>query len=116
MSASPEALRNGIEILFVETATPITLDEKYIGHTTAQTNATDNSEEQSPYIPIQAGVSLPKVSRDRDGILNGDGDTLDCSWSPCEASSFNVRVGPEYSKKKCKAPSPPSLMDIVGVE
>lgn len=78
-----------------------------------------------PYVPIPAGQTLRQIplnrekpdeetTGDRDETLPGDRDS--CYWSPCEASSFNLRVGPDYVRTKCKGPSPPSLMDVVGVE
>ena len=38
------------------------------------------------------------------------------TWSSCDPNSFNLRVGPDYSKNKRKEPSSASLMEIVGVE
>ncbi len=38
------------------------------------------------------------------------------SWSKCPADSYSLRVGPNYSSNKQKAPSPPALLEIVGVD
>ncbi len=38
------------------------------------------------------------------------------SWSPANASSFQVRIGPDYNKNKAKAPSGPSLYELVAVD
>ena len=37
-------------------------------------------------------------------------------WSKCEADSFSLRVGPDYSKNKLKSPSAKALYDAVGIE
>ena len=37
-------------------------------------------------------------------------------WSQCPANSFSLRVGPKYNSTKAKAPSPPALMELVGMD
>lgn len=37
-------------------------------------------------------------------------------WSQCPSESFSLRVGPKYSSNKKKAPSSPSLMNLVAVD
>ena len=60
-----------------------------------------------------AGESFPFFAFETDGDhTNGAPDT----WSKCNPSTFNTRVGPDYSKNKRKEPSAGSLMEIVGVE
>ena len=63
---------------------------------------------------FNAGDSFPFAS------LNvGESPGPQCppnTWSFCNSSSFNLRVGPNYASNKKKAPSPPSLLEIVGVE
>jgi hypothetical protein len=38
------------------------------------------------------------------------------TWSSCDASSFQLRCGPNYKKNQKKAPSPPAFYELVGVE
>lgn len=38
------------------------------------------------------------------------------TWSTCDPTSFNLRVGPDYARNKLKEPSSGSLLEIVGVE
>ena len=56
--------------------------------------------------PLIAGSTLPRSQPEQ----------TYCSWSDCNASRFSLRVGPDYSRNKMKAPSPAAMMDVVGVE
>ena len=56
--------------------------------------------------PLIAGSTLPRSQPEQ----------TYCSWSDCNASRFSLRVGPDYSRNKQKAPSPAAMMDVVGVE
>ena len=38
------------------------------------------------------------------------------SWSETDATSFQVRVGPDYNKNKLKAASLPALFELVSVD
>lgn len=44
------------------------------------------------------------------------GEMGENSWSQCGAESFQMRIGPKYDRNKKKGPSPPALMEIVGIE
>ena len=61
-----------------------------------------------------AGATFPASTT----ASNGKGEATPGSntWSTCDASSFNLRVGPDYNRNKKKEPSCPSLSEIVGVE
>jgi hypothetical protein len=62
-------------------------------------------------------MSLDKIIAGSTLNLSGGGESVpDNTWSSCESSCFNLRVGPDYSYNKKKAASPPAIMDIVGVE
>jgi hypothetical protein len=37
-------------------------------------------------------------------------------WSNCDPEHFHLRSGQNYSKNQEKAPSPPSLMQLVGAD
>ncbi len=37
-------------------------------------------------------------------------------WSQCDASTFNLRIGPNYKSTGAKAPSPNELYDLVGID
>ena len=56
--------------------------------------------------PLIAGSTLPRSQPEQ----------TYCTWSDCNASRFSLRVGPDYSRNKQKAPSPAAMMDVVGVE
>lgn len=54
-----------------------------------------------------------------ESILKGDNKSEACeanTWSSCCSESFNLRVGPDYSKNGNKAPSSKSLCEVVGVD
>ena len=47
----------------------------------------------------------------------GSGDGISGnSWRSCSASSFDLRIGPNYDRNKQKRPSPEALMELVGME
>lgn len=74
----------------------------------------------------------PSVVTDRDIIppYVGNGSSAGCtfretenresptrhSWSFCDHSTFNLRIGPNYAQSLKKAPSPPAIMQIVAVD
>jgi hypothetical protein len=60
-----------------------------------------------------AGETFPNFDV---GKSSGTEGVTPDTWSKCEPSSFNLRVGPDYSKHKRKEPSLGSLLEIVGVE
>jgi Protein ENHANCED DISEASE RESISTANCE 2, C-terminal len=63
---------------------------------------------------MKAGTTLRRsIVKDTDKEASA---CADCSWDECSASKFNLRAGPDYSRNKKKSPSPPSIMDVVGVE
>ena len=62
-----------------------------------------------------AGETFPNFNFDEGKSSGIDGVTPD-TFSKCDPSSFNLRVGPEYSRHKRKEPSVGSLLEIVGVE
>lgn len=45
-----------------------------------------------------------------------EGSTVGQSWSPSPPGGVELRVGPNYLRNKAKAPSNPSLYDVVGVD
>lgn len=59
---------------------------------------------------MKAGETFPESENSMKG------DKASNSWSKCDPSSFDLRVGPNYAKNKNKKPSLGSLMEIVGVE
>ena len=68
-----------------------------------------------------AGDTFPNFDRESSpnsdvGKSSGVDSVTPDTWSKCEPSSFNLRVGPEYSKSKRKEPSLGSLLEIVAVE
>lgn len=60
-----------------------------------------------------AGETFPNFDEGKSSGI--DGVTAD-TFSKCDPSSFNLRVGPDYSRQKRKEPSVGSLLEIVGVE
>lgn len=58
----------------------------------------------------KAGETFPESENDVEGEKSPN------TFSKCDPSSFDLRVGPNYPKNKCKKPSLGSLMEIVGVE
>jgi hypothetical protein len=58
----------------------------------------------------KAGETFPESENDVKGENSPN------TFSKCDPSSFDLRVGPNYAKNKCKKPSLGSLMEIVGVE
>ncbi len=54
-----------------------------------------------------AGLTMPKA----EGATPNDN-----TWSNSDASTFSLRVGPNYEKNKQKAPSGKALMELVGVD
>jgi hypothetical protein len=61
-----------------------------------------------------AGESFPLFTSEVNST--GSCGALPDTWSKCDPASFNLRVGPDYSKNKRKEPSVGSLLEIVGVE
>lgn len=61
-----------------------------------------------------AGESFPLFTSEAPSA--GSCGALPDTWSRCDPASFNLRVGPDYSKLKKKEPSVGSLLEIVGVE
>jgi hypothetical protein len=61
-----------------------------------------------------AGESFPLFTAEVNSA--GSCGALPDTWSKCDPASFNLRVGPDYSKNKRKEPSVGSLLEIVGVE
>lgn len=59
-----------------------------------------------------AGSSVPELKD------LSEGSRLEAAqmWSQCEASSFNLRIGPNYKSTGAKAPSPNELYDLVGID
>jgi hypothetical protein len=58
---------------------------------------------------ITAGSTFPYSPVDGAAAPNN-------TWSACDASTFNLRVGPDYARNGRKAPSAPALLQIVGVD
>lgn len=58
-------------------------------------------------VRIRAGSTLPQSTNQ---------DSLDCSWSTVDSAAFSLRVGPDYNRNKKKEPSPPSILDLVGID
>jgi hypothetical protein len=58
-----------------------------------------------------AGTTIPRGEES-----DGKGEYPNNTWSPCDATTFSLRIGPNYNRNKQKAPSAPALLDIVGVE
>ena len=63
-----------------------------------------------------AGLKLAGTTIPRGEESDGKGENPNNTWSPCDATTFSLRVGPNYNRNKQKAPSAPALLDIVGVE
>ena len=81
--------------------------------------------------PVLAGLTLPKyvpplspISECENGVVDKEEERKEeeeeergnSTWSPANAQEFNLRIGPNYSRKKLKAPSPDSIMEVLGVE
>jgi len=60
---------------------------------------------------IMAGLSL-QMNRSNELGLSAPPST----WNDCRSDSFSLRIGPNYTKNRLKAPSPSSLMQLVGVD
>ena len=58
---------------------------------------------------IQAGSTFPYSPVEGPSAPNN-------TWTACDASTFSLRVGPDYGRNGRKAPSAPSLLQIVGVD
>jgi hypothetical protein len=91
--------------------------------TTTTTTATDDSQQQLS--ASLAGMKLSGGGRHIAGSSMQFHDTSDStsdtptpssSFGPCQADSYHLRVGPNYSWYKSKAPSPPALYDLAGVD
>ena len=65
-----------------------------------------------------AGASVPKSIALDSSSLSLAELTLreNQTWSKCPSESFHLRVGPNYSSNKKKAPSPQALLEMVGVD
>jgi hypothetical protein len=59
-----------------------------------------------------AGSTLPMVP---EGV-DLDSNPTEHAWSAPHHSTFHLRSGQNYSKNQEKSPSPPSLMELVGVD
>jgi hypothetical protein len=58
-----------------------------------------------------AGETFP-----RNETGNSEAESQQHSWSNCDSEHFHLRSGQNYLKNQEKAPSPPSLMDLVGAD
>lgn len=50
------------------------------------------------------------------GIGMGEDCLVPHTWEGCDASTFQMRIGPNYNWNKQKAPSAKALYELVGVE
>lgn len=62
---------------------------------------------------IMAGSTFPRASRTS---VRRDQKPPSHTFSPCDTSSFLLRVGPNYAKTGAKAPAGPSLYEVAGME
>ena len=73
-------------------------------------DTTRKEELKNPKEKPMAGSTISRVS-----ILPPN-EQIKNSWSECLHSTFNCRIGPNYGWNGKKAPSPPSLMNCIGME
>ncbi len=62
---------------------------------------------------ITSGDNKDKQSREEGSVKS---DAYNNTWKPIPASEFSLRVGPNYNKTGTKAPSGPSLYELVGID
>ena len=72
---------------------------------------------------VEIGRTMPKLDRPVApiGSIDEDGNEVTSympgwGWAPQKGSLFDVRVGPDYAKKKRKAPSAEALYDCLSVD
>lgn len=85
----------------------------------AASDPSGSSSLPKPSAEHVAGASLGKSALE-------DSESLDAlaelalrdsqTWSKCPSDSFSMRVGPKYAKNKLKAPAPPALLEVMGVD
>lgn len=63
-----------------------------------------------------AGSTTSKADFSFSSLSEAPIDSIENSWIACPANSFYTRSGPNYNKKKNKAPSEPELLEVVGIE
>ena len=61
---------------------------------------------------LQAGASCPRAASG----TAGEHTVGACTWLPLDAKDFQVRCGPDYPRKKLKAPSASALGEVVAVD
>lgn len=59
---------------------------------------------------LQPGTVVPKVPDEK-----ADDESV-VGWRNCDASCFNLRVGPNYSRNKKKAPSAPAMFECISMD
>ena len=77
-------------------------------------SSSKNEGEERPGKRIVAGSTVNKTTYDGDDIPIEN--LPKNSWSPCDSTSFHLRIGPDYHVNKAKSPSLEAYYEIVGVE
>ena len=100
----------------VTNAIGITENNNTADNNKKNTNGKMNKDEMildnGPINPLNSFIKLEDISQRNDEL----GES--CCGSYCETSSsvFDLRIGPNYSKNKQKAPSMESICDLIGVD
>ena len=80
------------------------------GIESSQTQISVESSSQYDPSKIMAGSTFPRASARKDHKPPSH------TFSDCDTSSFQLRVGPNYAKTGAKAPAGPSLYEVAGME
>ena len=80
------------------------------GIESSQTQTSVESSSQYDPSKIMAGSTFPRASARKDHKPPSH------TFSDCDTSSFQLRVGPNYAKTGAKAPAGPSLYEVAGME
>jgi len=73
----------------------------------------DTSRKEELKNPKEKPIAGNTISRVQTVLPN---EQIKNTWSECIHSTFNCRIGPNYGWNGKKAPSPPSLMNCIGME
>ena len=106
--------------------------EVEVQNRTASSSTSASFSSPLSFEPIPAGLTLPKyvppltpisecineeVVREEEEVEEDkEEERGNSTWSPAAAQEFKLRIGPNYARKKLKAPSPDSIMEVLGVE